>query len=90
MLSVGLLFQKKKTNKGGLGHTSLNIPPGIFHFFTLPLEIGDKTNFHPWKLHKVVLDPFWKFQSQKQKPIPLKFHTTYFWHYYYTFLPPQG
>ena len=31
--------------------------PGIFHFFTLPLEIPDKTKLNPWIFHKIVLDP---------------------------------
>ena len=26
-------------------------PPGIFHFFTLPLEIPDKAKLNPWKFH---------------------------------------
>ena len=43
----------------------------IFHFYTLPLEIPDKTKLEPWIFHKIVLDPLpWKFQDQKQ--IPLK------------------
>ena len=33
-------------------------PPGIFHFFTLLLEITDKTKLHPWKFHKNMLRPF--------------------------------
>ena len=28
-------------------------PPGVFHFFTLPLEILDKTKLHPWIFHKI-------------------------------------
>ena len=31
-------------------------PPGIFHFFTLPLEIPDKTKLNPWIFHKIVID----------------------------------
>ena len=31
--------------------------PGIVHFFTLTLEIADKTKLHPWKFQKIVLDP---------------------------------
>ena len=31
--------------------------PGIFHFFTLPLEIPDKTKLSPWIFHKIVLEP---------------------------------
>ena len=29
------------------------------------MEIPDKTKFHPWKLHKIVL---WKFQGQRWRP----------------------
>ena len=33
--------------------------PGTFHFFfTLPLEIPDKTKLNPWTFHTIVLDPF--------------------------------
>ena len=31
--------------------------PGIFHFFTLPIEIPDKTKLNPWIFYKIVLDP---------------------------------
>ena len=30
--------------------------PGIVHFFTLTLEIPDKTKLHPWKFQIIVLD----------------------------------
>ena len=61
------LFQKKKQGEGG-GHrrrgvadeSILFLTPllsGIFHFFTLPLEILEKTKLHPWKFHKILLDP---------------------------------
>ena len=29
---------------------------GIFHCFTLHLEIPDKTKPHPWIFHKILLD----------------------------------
>ena len=32
-------------------------PLGFFIFFTLPLEIPDKTKLNPWIFHKIVLDP---------------------------------
>ena len=57
--------------------------PGIFHFFTLPLEIPEKTKLQPWKFHTFLLDPF-KIPSpnaKTKKPVnstlffyPLKFH----------------
>ena len=31
--------------------------PGIFHFFSLPPEIPDKTKLNSWLFHKIVLDP---------------------------------
>ena len=31
--------------------------PGIFHFFSLPLEIPDKTKLNSWLFQKIVLDP---------------------------------
>ena len=62
------LFQKtnKQTNSGSWGHTFLKNPPGIFHFFTLPLEIPDKTEHHPWKFCKVVFHPL-EIPSPKTK-----------------------
>ena len=30
-------------------------PPEIFHVFTLPLEVLDKTKLNPWIFHKIVL-----------------------------------
>ena len=61
-------------------------PPGIFRFFTLPLEILDKTKLNPWIFHKIVSDPFfscsWKFpkhiQGQKQRPLEVPCHIIYF------------
>ena len=63
------LFQKKSKQLGGWGWSWLMIylfekPPGIFHFYTLPLDIpqncvrslGNPTLFflgHPWKFHFV-------------------------------------
>ena len=49
-LTGKLGYSRKKPNIGDWRH-------GIFHFFTLPLEIPDKTKLHPWKSHKIVLDP---------------------------------
>ena len=41
---------------GGLRIYFFEKNPGIFHFFTLPLEIPDKTKLTPWIFHKIVLD----------------------------------
>ena len=52
--SIGL-FQEKK--KEGLRTYIFENPPGTFCFFTLPLEIPDKKELHPWRFHRVVLHP---------------------------------
>ena len=49
------LFQKK-IQTGGLRIHFFENRPGIFHFFTIPLEIPDKRKFNPWIIHKIVLD----------------------------------
>ena len=41
-------------------------PPRIFRFIILPLEILEKTNFHPWKFYKIVWCPI-KFPRSKPK-----------------------
>ena len=46
----------QKIQTGGLMIYVFENPPGIFHFFTLPMEIPDKTKLNPVILHKVVLD----------------------------------
>ena len=55
------IFQKKP-KQGGWGGVGLRIyffetPPGIFHFFTIPLEIAGKRTLKPWIIHKIVLNP---------------------------------
>ena len=42
--------------RGGLRIYFFDKPPGIFHFFTLPLEIPGKTKLNPWIFHKIVID----------------------------------
>ena len=54
------------------------IPPGIFRFVTLPLEIPEKTSYHLENSAKLC-DTSWKFQDQKPRPameIPHKFSVT--------------
>ena len=85
VLHVFGYFQKKsKQTEGGGCVASIYIyplklriyffenPPGIFHFFTLPLEILDKTKLNPWIFHKIVLDPL-EIPRPKNKD-PWKFH----------------
>ena len=52
-------------------------PPGIFHFFTLPLEILDKTKLNPWIFHKIVLDPL-EIPRPKTKTPGNSTHIIYF------------
>ena len=49
------LFQKK--TEQGRGRGGGGEGPGVFRFFTLHLEIPDKTRLHPQKLHQIVLHP---------------------------------
>ena len=49
-------YSRKKLHRGRL-KTYLLESPSTFLFFTLPLEIPDKTKLHPWKFHKFLLDP---------------------------------
>ena len=44
------------SKQGGWGYTFLKRTPGIFHFFTLPLEIPDKTKVNPGIFLKIVQD----------------------------------
>ena len=45
----------------------INIKDIIFHFFTLPLEIPDKTKLPPGNPTKLCQIP-WKFRDQKSRP----------------------
>ena len=75
----GLLQKKSKQEGEGLtdwGYSYLFqplLPSGIFHFFTLPLQIPDKTKLNPWIFHKIVLAAYilWKFQGKKQRPLEI-------------------
>ena len=49
-------YSRKKTKQEGFRIYFFENLPGIFNFFNLPLEIPDKTKFHPWKLHKIVFN----------------------------------
>ena len=39
---------------GGVEDILFWTPPANFRFMTLPLEIPEKTSFHPWKFRKIV------------------------------------
>ena len=55
------LFQKKSKQGGGVEDI-------LFFFFTLPLEIPDKTRLKPWIFHKIVLDPLEIPRSKTKTP----------------------
>ena len=58
---------EKKT--GGLRTYIFENPPEIFRFFTLPMEIPNKTRLHPEKLYKIVLaTPLENFKALNQDP----------------------
>ena len=60
--------------------------PGVFHFFTLTLEIPDKTRLSPWIFHRFVLDPL---EIPIPKTDPWNFHIIFSWShfgYYILFL----
>ena len=42
------------------GDTLVKTAKEFFIFFTLSLEIPDKTKLNPWIFHKIVLDPLSK------------------------------
>ena len=56
-MHIFICLQKKNRGKGEWGEGSLRTHFfeklfGIFHFFTLPLEIPDKTKLYLWEFHK--------------------------------------
>ena len=44
----------EKPKQGSWGYAFLKKTPGIFRFVILPLDILEKTSFHPWKFCKVL------------------------------------
>ena len=63
------LFQKK-FKQGRLRIYFCENCPAIFHFFTLSLEIPDKTKLNHWIFHKIVLDPL-KIPGPKTRPMEI-------------------
>ena len=59
-------YSRKNPNRGCWGHTFLKKTRGIFRFVTLPLEIPDKMELHPWKFHQIVSHPL-EFPRPKTK-----------------------
>ena len=68
---------QKKIQMGGWGYTFLKTLLEIFNFFTLPLEIVDKTKLSPWIFHKIVLDPL-EIPKPKTQADPLEFPHYFF------------
>ena len=66
------LFQKKKkhgrSSRGGLRTYFFKIIPGSFRFLTLPVKTPDKTNLHPLKLQKNVLQPLETWWPKNKVP----------------------
>ena len=59
LLATVMGYCRKNPNRwgrGGVEDILFSTPPGILHFFTLPLEIPNKTKLNPWIFHKIVLD----------------------------------
>ena len=66
------LIQKKSKQKqfrGVVGDILFWKPPQIF--FTMTLEIPDKTKLNPWIIQKIVLDPLEIPRPQKQRPLEI-------------------
>ena len=71
------LGYSRKENSRGLRTYFFEEPLEFFNFFTLPLEIPDKTKLHPWKFHKIALDSLGIPRPNHQNP--LKFHIIFSW-----------
>ena len=54
---ISTMGYSRKKSKWGVEDILLKTLLEIFIFFTLPLEIADKTKLSPWIFHKIVLDP---------------------------------
>ena len=62
-----------KNQTGGLRTYFIETPPGIFHFFILPMEIPEKTKLTPWKFHKFLLDPL-EISRPKTKTLEIRLY----------------
>ena len=71
------LGYSRKENSRGLRTYFFEKPLEFFNFFTLPLEIPDKTKLHPWKSHKIALDSLGIARPNHQSS--LKFHIIFSW-----------
>ena len=94
---LGYSIEKNEPNwgRGSWGWYFSENPPGNFRFVTLPLEILEKTSFHPWKFTKIVWYvqlPPWKFQGQKPRltEIPCEFFFEHPWKFCFFFVDPRN
>ena len=71
------LGYSRKENSRGLRTYFFEEPLEFFNFFTLPLEIPDKTKLHLWKFHNIALDSLGIPRPNHQNP--LKFHIIFSW-----------
>ena len=63
---------------GGLRMYFCENSPGGFYFFTLPLEIPDKTKFNPWiNIPQNCVRSLENFKAKNKDP--WKFHITFSW-----------
>ena len=78
----------EKIQKGGIEDILFPKPPRNFSFFTLRLEIPDKTKFNPCIFHKIVLEPLEIPRPKTKTPgnsallflgHPWKFHFVFNW-----------
>ena len=74
---------RKKNQTGRVEDILFWESPGISLFFSLPLEIPDKTKLNPWKFHKIASYPLEIPRTKAKTPgnfifyllwYPLKFH----------------
>ena len=70
---------------GGSGHTFFKKTLEFFMFFTLPMEILDKTKFHPWKFHKILLDPLENSTPKNKTPENSTFFLGHPWKFHFIF-----
>ena len=68
-------YSRKDPNRGAEDILLWKLP-GTFHFFTLPLEIPDKTKLNPCIFHKIVRF-LTNFKAKKKDP--WKFHIIFSW-----------
>ena len=76
---MGYSIEKNEPNwgRGSWGWYFSENPPGNFRFVTLPLEILEKTSFHPWKFTKIVWCSYPLGNSKVKNQGSQKFHMSF-------------